>query len=240
MKPLIILECEITAEMAPSYHAVCGEFGPAIAAGIGLPGRAIRVTRNEAPPPPDEIGGLVISGSASMVADPLPWIAPTADYCRRAIGAGVPTLGICFGHQLLAHAFGGQVGALAGQPEYGTVEILRTPESTGDDLFGALPEQFLVQAAHYQTVVAPPPGATLLASNTSGVHALRFAPDAWGVQFHPEFSAEGARIIHDIVRDDLKGRGIDVEADRARIGPTPVAAGVLRRFGEIVAARAAG
>ncbi|WP_334175743.1 gamma-glutamyl-gamma-aminobutyrate hydrolase family protein [Pseudoxanthobacter sp.] len=238
MKPLIILACEVTAEAAPSYHAACGEFGPSIEAGVGLPGRAIYVTRDEAPPAPEDIGGLVITGSASMVADPLPWIVPTADYCRRALAAGVPTLGICFGHQLLAHALGGRVAEIDGQPEYGTVEVARTAAAAQDALFGHLPDRFLVQAAHYQNVAAAPPGATLLASNDTGIHALRFAPLAWGVQFHPEFSPEGARIIHDIVRADLQARGQDVEADRARIGPTPFAASVLRRFGEIVTAAA--
>ncbi|SHO60722.1 GMP synthase (glutamine-hydrolysing) [Pseudoxanthobacter soli DSM 19599] len=237
MKPLLILECEVVSETAPTFFACCGEVGPLIGAAAGFEAEGtviVRIGKGEAPPPVEEIGGLVISGSASMVADPDPWIATAADYCRRAIAAEVPTLGICFGHQLIAHALGGVVAPIDGAPEYGTVEIERMATATSDALFSGLPERFLAQAAHFQSVLVPPAGSEVLAVNPTGIHGLRFAPTAWGVQFHPEFTAEGTRLTLDLVRDDLVAFGVDPDAQRAAIAPTPVAATVLTRFARIV------
>src|SRR5262245_10089655 len=63
------------------------------------------------PPNPKDYGGIVITGSASSLADTPrpPWMEEAADLVVRAHAAGTPTLGVCFGHQLIGWAFGGRV-----------------------------------------------------------------------------------------------------------------------------------
>ena len=56
-------------------------------------------------PNPDSHDGVIIMGSPAGVYDPLPWIAPLMDFIRAS--TATPMVGICFGHQVMAHALGG-------------------------------------------------------------------------------------------------------------------------------------
>ncbi|NIQ10109.1 MAG: glutamine amidotransferase, partial [Gammaproteobacteria bacterium] len=74
--------------------------------------------------------------------------------------------------------------------EVGTVEVRLRPEAQDDRLFQTLPARFPVHATHSQSVLALPPGAVHLAENDFDPHhAMRIGSCAWGVQFHPEYSA---------------------------------------------------
>ena len=75
-----------------------------------------------------------------------------------------------------------------------TSAIERTAEGDGDALFGATPRRFRAHATHRQSVLELPSGATVLARSAHDAHhAVRYAPTAWGLQFHPEFSVEVMR-----------------------------------------------
>lgn len=241
-KPLLVLQGEMMHQSLPSVGAVYGDTGEVILRGLAIddrPATVVMVCEDEPLPPLEEVSGVVMSGAAVMVADPIPWIGRTADYLRAAVEAGVPTLGLCFGHQLLAKTFGGHVAPLEAGPEYGTVTIERTAESAGDPMLGQAPARFLAQSAHHQIVVTPPPGAVVLARNANGVQALRFGDAAWGVQFHPEFDDGLNRLIIEAIADKLAGLGVDTPATLAALTPSPDAAAVLRRFGAVLRARAA-
>ena len=141
-------------------------------------------------PSREGFAGVIVTGSAAMVPDRLPWSEHTAAWLRDAAHAGLPLFGICYGHQLIAHALGGEVGPNEVGREMGTVRIHLHPEAHDDPLFTGLPAPFAAQATHLQSVLRPPPGATVLAHNDhDACHAFRWGEAAWGVQFHPEFSA---------------------------------------------------
>ena len=91
-----------------------------------------------------------------MVTDRHDWSERSAGWLREAAHEGLPLLGICYGHQLIAHALGGEVGWHPEGREMGTVEIERLAPSNDDPLFGGLPGRFAAQATHLQSVLRAP------------------------------------------------------------------------------------
>lgn len=141
--------------------------------------------------PPDlSYDGFVVTGSRASVYWDEPWIDELQSWAVRATDAGIPGLGVCFGHQLLADVLGGSV---EGMDEY---EIgYRTVEHDGEnELLDGTSEEFTVFTSHSDRVVTAPPGATVFAENEYGIHGFR-AGDSFGVQFHPEYDMQTARSV---------------------------------------------
>ncbi|MES2610160.1 MAG: glutamine amidotransferase [Pseudomonadota bacterium] len=237
-KPLLIISAGNTF---PGLRESEGDFDDWIAAGLGQPTPALPQRRIDAQQPtpalpdPSEVAGVVVSGSHAMVTDRAPWSEHLAQWLVRCVDARVPVLGICYGHQLLAHALGGEVGVLAGGPEVGTHPIELASAAGDDPLMAGLPQRFAAQLVHYQSVPRPPPGAMLLARSGMDPHqAFRVGPCAWGVQFHPEFSASAMRGYLDHMQDSLA----DASALASRVTATPHASSLLGRFAALVAAAA--
>jgi GMP synthase (glutamine-hydrolysing) len=121
---------------------------------------------------------LILSGGpASVYADG----APKMD--TEIFRLGIPTLGICYGAQLLALDLGGRVDR-TGVSEFGRTEMT----ATGGSLFTSLPAEHTVWMSHRDTVVAPPEGAEIVAtSDHTPVAAFEHRErKLYGVQFHPE------------------------------------------------------
>jgi GMP synthase (glutamine-hydrolysing) len=160
--------------------------------------------------------GLIISGGPSSVYEPG---SPSVD--RGIFDLGVPVLGICYGHQLMAHLLGGLVER-GEKGEYG-LAILEHREQ--DALLAGLPERHQVWMSHRDTVAAMPPGFRLLASTATcrvaamGDPARRF----YGVQFHPEVvhTLFGRQILENFLfaicgcRKDWNPRGRVAELEAA-------------------------
>jgi GMP synthase (glutamine-hydrolysing) len=124
--------------------------------------------------------------------------------------SGIPVLGICFGHQILAHAFGGIVDFASNGRELGTLAIKKTDLADDDFLFDTLPEQFVVNESHAQSVLQLPPGSGRLATNHhSQNQAFRLDAHIWGVQFHPEFSKEHLQEYFKANLEELNSRGLN-------------------------------
>lgn len=194
----------------------------------------IDVEHDEPLPTREGFAGVFVSGSAAMVTELLPWSEATAAWLRDAAHAGLPLLGICYGHQLLAHALGGQVGYNPVGREMGTVVIDLQPDAQDDALFAGLPAQFAVQATHLQTVLTLPEGGRLLAtSKQNAACAFRWGKCAWGVQFHPEFSTTLMCGYIRAKRDALSDEGSDAAAMDRAVRATPRARQLLRRFVKI-------
>ncbi|MFB6073105.1 MAG: type 1 glutamine amidotransferase [Halobacterium sp.] len=134
--------------------------------------------------------GVVVTGSRSSVYWDDDWIQPLVEYVAAVHDAGVPVLGVCFGHQVLAEALGGTVEDM-GEYEIGYREVRRTRD---DPLFDGVGESFTAFTTHSDAVTELPPGAELLAENDYGVHAFR-ADHSVGVQFHPEYDNETAETL---------------------------------------------
>ncbi|WP_423996663.1 type 1 glutamine amidotransferase [Halorubrum trapanicum] len=151
-----------------------------------------------------EFDGVVVTGSRSSVYWDEAWIPPLVDYVAEVAEAGVPVLGVCYGHQVLAEALGGRVAGMDGF-EIGYNEIRRVRD---DPLFEGIDESFTAFTTHGDAVVELPPSATLLAENDRGVHAFRDG-HCWGVQFHPEYDVETAREVTDGKREQIGDARVD-------------------------------
>jgi len=227
--PFLVLE---TGEPVPGLRRH-GRFAHwiRVAAGLARDDAVALDVREQPLPARAGFAGAIVTGSAAMVSDRHDWSERAAGWLREAAHAGLPLLGICYGHQLLAHALGGEVGDNPAGREMGTVEVALHPEAAGDPLFASLPGSFLAQSSHLQTVLRPPPQAVVLArSQRDGCQAFRWGQAAWGVQFHPEFSA---RHMHGYVRarrEALRAEGHSPERISRNISAAPHARRVLRRF----------
>ncbi|MBN8262801.1 MAG: gamma-glutamyl-gamma-aminobutyrate hydrolase family protein, partial [Xanthomonadales bacterium] len=95
-----------------------------VAAGLGRDDAIlVDVERGDALPERAGFAGAIITGSAAMVTERRDWSERSAGWLREAAHAGLPLLGICYGHQLIAHALGGEVGDNPNGREMGTVCI---------------------------------------------------------------------------------------------------------------------
>lgn len=155
-------------------------------------------------PKPHLLAGVIIMGSLSMVTEEANWMKRLAAEIVQLAEFNVPTLGICFGHQLISYAFGGEVDFNPNGLEVGTVNISRLTSSNNDSLLSQLPEQFHAQAVHFQSVLALPKQAVRLAqSHLDQNHAFRVGECTWGVQFHPEFTADIMLDVLENFKDEL-------------------------------------
>lgn len=174
----------------------------------GLDVDVVRPDRGEPLPARlDGHAGLVVLGGtmAAWEDDVAPWLPATRALLAACVDDGAPVLGICLGAQLLALATGGRVERGPHGPELGVVEVTATPAAADDALVGGLGRSWPAPQGHHDAVTVLPPGAELLASSATYPHqAFRVGPRAWGIQYHPETTA-------DVLADWL-------EADRGLLG----------------------
>lgn len=241
MKRLYIIKAGTTF---PATAKQFGDFDQWTAAALGITGVEIEIVdaeNGEDLPSVQDCAGAVITGSHSMVTDNLPWSVRLEEWVLYLLHTDTPLFGICYGHQLLAKAAGGQVGFHPRGEEIGTVEVQLLPECIHDPVFQSLPQSFLVHATHEQTVLRLPTGAVCLAANEyEPNHAFRLGGWAWGVQFHPEYSTDILRSYIREQKDELEAAGRNVPELLNRVSETPYAAQALRNFGRIVKERLTG
>ncbi|PCJ31606.1 MAG: GMP synthase [Moraxellaceae bacterium] len=182
-------------------------------------------------PNTDTLLGVIITGSASMVTDREPWVVRLEQWVQTLTQHQVPTLGICYGHQLLAQALGGTVEFHPQGREIGTVPIELTDACEQDPLFSLSPKSFSANVTHAQSVSTLPPDSVLLAKNNyEPIHAFRVGSCAWGVQFHPEFTANVMRFYLFERYDSLIEQGLDIKQLFDGITNTEESRAVLDNF----------
>jgi GMP synthase (glutamine-hydrolysing) len=195
------------------------------------------------PPTPAVLDGadaLVLAGSKYSVFEQMPHLEELTALVREAKARHLPVFAICFGAQLLAHAFGGEVVRDHANEEYGTYAIRCADDAWADILFADMPDEFAAQCAHHDRITRLPAGATLLASSDRcGVQAFVMPGDIYGVQFHPERSMEDfARIIDDCATDYAEG--VSPASVRPRLRESLDAESLVKKFIDRVVLRGAG
>ncbi|HEY7345393.1 MAG TPA: type 1 glutamine amidotransferase [Gaiella sp.] len=113
-----------------------------------------------------------------------PWLQGEVAFIERAVDAGVPTIGVCLGAQLLARAAGAWIGP-AGSAEVGWFSVELNDDGAADPVIGVLPRRVEAFQWHYYTFELPE-GAVELARSEAVRQAFRLGERAWGIQFHAE------------------------------------------------------
>jgi len=144
------------------------------------------VTENDFPASLQGFDGLLIGGSPASVNDENHWIERLSDLIRQAHGAGVPMMGVCFGHQAIAQALGGTVGPNPGDFILGTTETTFTARAPW---MPAEARKITLASAHGEQVTALPQGAEVLGESPAcPVAAYRIGTLVFATQHHPEMT----------------------------------------------------
>ncbi len=159
----------------------------------------------------------------------------SSQWLVKAAEHNIPMLGICFGHQIIARAFGGKVGPNPTGWELGYLLLTKTAEAEPDSLFSILPNQFKVNVSHQQSVLKLPQGATILASSEKEViQAYRINTNIWGVQFHPEFNASITQAYFNYHRHELISEGQNPPSNPPKLAQKEWGKVLLKQFVKIV------
>jgi GMP synthase (glutamine-hydrolysing) len=228
---------------APSVRLVAGDYDRWFPRTLGLAGQRFRVVNvDQAERLPSHAGdfdAILVTGSPRSVTELAPWMLRTCEFLRNAADRQVPILGVCFGHQLLGHAYGARVRRSPLGREIGTVTCELTSEGREDPLFEGVPGRFQVQATHEDVVEEAPPAMELLASNAhTRNQAFRVGRNVRAVQFHPEVDPPTMKALIDARLEKLEAeavaRGEDpsmrMRALYAGIRPTPFGRRILENF----------
>lgn len=220
----------------PSIATEWGDFEDWIIRGLGVHRRYCTIYDpriDKKTPTITHYRGVIVSGSHAMVTERHDWSERTRLLISSIVRGSIPYLGICYGHQLLAHACGGIIGNNPRGREFGTVDITVLKAASTDPLFSALAPSFKGYVCHTQSVLSLPSNACLLARSDKDPHQAFVIGDcAWGVQFHPEFSLPITKAYIDESADDLRNEGRDPNAilcTEAHASET-----LLRRFANFV------
>lgn len=158
----------------------------------------VHLSQGEALPDPSTLDAILITGSPAGVYDDMEWMSPLMDFIRWAAAAETPQVGICFGHQAIAHALGAEVGKSEKSWGIGrhVYDITAPQEWMGE----APPVQFSLGVSHQDQVKTLPPGALQVARSDFCEFAALAYPRAPAISFqgHPEFSAEFSCALYGI------------------------------------------
>jgi len=195
-----------------------------------LSSRGVEVVDGRQPTPLDarDFSALIVSGSAHSVLERTPWMLAAIEVIRDFAAADRAVLGVCFGHQLIAAAFGGAVKPSTAGLQSSTHELTLTQAGKLDPLFLNVPPTFTANLSHRDEIEAGG-DIDVLALGPHSIEAIAVGDRIRGVQFHPEFSQSEARAYADYRRDELALNN-DVDDLIARAADTPMAIRVVENF----------
>ena len=142
-------------------------------------------------PAADDVDGLVLAGTYNSVHDDTDWQRRVRAWLPGMFEVGIPVLGICGSHQLIAHMAGAEVVAVPQGPFAGTFPLTLTDAGRASPLMAGIVDGNGFHYANSEHVVEAPRGATLLGSSSQvPVAALDYGGHCYTTQFHPEATEE--------------------------------------------------
>ncbi len=178
------------------------------------------------------VDGVILSGSPrdAWADDPINVkLCEAITTCRDE---GIPFLGVCYGHQLLARALGGLVARHPQGLELGNTEVELTRAGRLSDLFAGFPDRFDVLSSHSDAVLEMPAQCEWLVRGEFTLNqGFHWRHQLFGVQFHPETDPEILRFIWSVRRESWREKvAFDLDRTLDNMSPTTAAGNVLRNF----------
>lgn len=167
----------------------------------GFEFETVRVLKGDPLPDPTSLQGIVITGSAAGVYEDHPWMEPLRTFIRQAYKANIPMLGICFGHQIMADALGGEVR----KSEKGWSIGRHVYQVSGNPKFmSGMPSEIAITASHQDQVITAPACATVFLSSkfTPNAGLIYDNGAAISLQPHPEFEQDYSKALVELRRDN--------------------------------------
>ncbi len=156
----------------------------------------------------DNVEGVVSLGGPQNVGEDHAWMQPEIEYLREAHKRQLPLLGVCLGHQLIAHALGGKIGAME-KPEWGFPMVNQHAVANTDIILAGVPWSSRQFQAHGQEVKELPAGATLLQSSEGcRVQAFRAGLRTYAMQYHFECDRDMVKKFAESSKDELPAAGM--------------------------------
>lgn len=174
------------------------------------------VIEGKYPTDPDDFDAFLITGSKFDSFSDIPWIVRLRDYIRTLYEKRKPMVGICFGHQVLAHALGGEAGRSDAGWGLGVMKYQiqdQLPFIDSHDDVG------LIVSHQDQVISLPPDAQTLLSNDFCRYAAFHIPRNVLAIQGHPEFTVEYARDLLDIRENSLPSD--DVQQARRTLSDLP-------------------
>lgn len=190
-----VLVCD---EVAPQYLSIAGDYGDMFTEMMSVADPDADVARYDArhgvlPEHPDECDAWLCTGSSASVYDDEPWIADLSAFVRTVHAVRVPFVGICFGHQLIAHALGGRTERAA--TGWGVGALTMDVNQAAPWMTPALPSVTLLYSHQDQVTELPPDGEILASAPHCPVAMLAVGDAVIGIQAHPEFGVAYVRAL---------------------------------------------
>ncbi len=209
MKLTIIQTGDVPGPLRPRFGAYPPMFRRMFdEAGHGFDYDTIPVFEGAALPDPAGLEGILITGSAAGVYEDHAWLPPVRAFVRKAYAAGTPMLGVCFGHQLMADALGGDVRK--SEKGWGLGRHTYDVKSRPGFLASDLPALSIACSHQDQVIVAPPEAEVFLGSDFTPNAGLVYRNGrAVSLQPHPEFHDDYTLALAELRRGRAPGHIID-------------------------------
>lgn len=234
-KEILLVDAVCWSEVYPLDHplrSVHGWFLPHLSTAPAKRVRTVSAESDLSSEPGPQVAGVVISGSPRDAWNDDPVNGALCKLIERCHSRGIPLLGVCYGHQILGRALGGQVARHPHGWELGNVPIDLTQAGEASPLFQGFPRSFSALQSHADAVLTLPKGCELLATGAhTEIQSFSYGNTLFGVQFHPETRPDILRFLWTPRLDRWRGQiGFDIDHRVTTFQECPVAARVLHQF----------
>lgn len=198
----------------------------------------VRAPAMQLPASAEGFDAVFLSGSKTRVHEAGEWIDKQKAFIKDVHQRKIPTLGICYGEQLIAQALAGDESASAApQPEFGWVEMQLLPEAEKSPVFHTLPQKFYSFQYHSDEVRKLPADRFRVLAKSADcaiqAYEVKDAP-IWAVQFHPERPLDAGNKSLDRLRQRDPGKKIFHRDAAERVFDGKVAREIFRNFLSVV------